>query len=143
MLILAFVLTSCAGSTPPPDVDRVQPMPAQITGDQQLIQGTWLVTHNEISGTPLPKMNGSLFIFHNDGFRLGDDPPGYERFAMDPASSPKRIDFAIDSPPVIRGIYMFHGDALILCTAEAGKARPTKFETSPGTKTILTKLKRR
>jgi len=65
---------------------------------------------------------------------------------VDASKTPKAIDLTpLDGPDKGKtslGIYEIKGDELRLCTAEAGKDRPTEFSAKEGSGQILTVLKR-
>ena len=118
--------------------------PTELRGDYQAIQGTWTVVHNEMRLQTTPKLHGALHIFEGDRFRLGDEsPPARERFVLDETTNPKRIDFDVDNPPRILGIYRLEGSRLIVCTGGPGEPRPTRFKTWTFNENILTVLERR
>ena len=142
VMISAVLLASCNGrpgaAERPPGGARTQ-----LTGDYLRLQGAWEVVYNELKRKPTPELHGSLFIFRQDRFRLGDDPPGDERYVLDETWNPKWIDFDDGRPPRILGIYALEGDRLTICTGGPGEARPTAFETSRSAGTVLTRLVRR
>ncbi len=135
LLPLAALLTACATTSSVPG--KTGP----LTGDEKLLQGSWIVTHNEIMRAPTPELVGRVHIYEGRRFRLDTDI-GSEEFRVDEQSNPKRIDFDDGRLPVIQGIYKLDGDHLIICTAAAGRARPTAFATSLGSRSILTVLVR-
>lgn len=111
-----------------------------LAGDYVAIQGTWIVTHNEIAKIVLPEMHGRHFIFRDNQFHLDGDTRT-ETFVLDEKSDPKRIDF-ISGSSVIKGIYKLQKNVLTLCTAPPGTARPSRFGSSRDSRVILTIVKR-
>jgi uncharacterized protein (TIGR03067 family) len=99
------------------------------------------VTYNELKGVRSGGIEGALFIFEKDRFRLGTDS-GSERFAVDETTLPKRIDFDDGHLPMVRGIYLLNGDTLTICSTGPGNPRPTEFKSSVFSTAILTKLER-
>lgn len=141
--LVSMLLAGCARSVRGEFAAAPSPraIPAHLTGDYVALQGTWIVTHNELSKTVIAEMRGREFIFQDNQFRL-DGGAGAETFVLDEQSRPKGIDF-VSGSSVIKGIYMVQADALVLCTAPSGDERPTDFKTSRATRVILTELRRR
>lgn len=135
LLPLAALLTACA--TTPTVPARMGP----LSGDEKLLQGSWVVTHNEMMRVPTPELVGRLHIYEGRRFRLDADS-GSEEFRVDEQSNPKRIDFDDGRLPVIQGIYTLDGNRLTLCTGAPGRPRPTAFSTSFRSKSVLTVLVR-
>lgn len=135
LLSLAALLTACA-TTPTVPTRR-----GPLSGDEKLLQGAWVVTHNEIMRVPTPELVGRVHTYEGRRFRLDTDS-GSEEFRVDEQSNPKRIDFDDGRLSVIQGIYALAGDRLTICTGAPGRPRPTAFATSFGSKSILTVLVR-
>lgn len=106
-------------------------------GDRERIQGTWFGSVIEQGKEqPMPKEN--RVVIKSDLFLLvypKDDPMGW-RYTIDPAKSPKEMDWIVELDPghPIRqlAIYELDGDTLKICSAAAGQPRPTKFESKQG-----------
>ena len=63
-------------------------------------------------------------------------------YRIDPAQSPKQIDLTTQFDTVLKGIYTFEGDRLLICVAkQEDDPRPTAFEASGGSDRILYRLK--
>ena len=140
-LLLAVLLSGCAYRETPFD-RSIDLLAAAPSGDYFRLQGSWVVVHNELRTMAFPQMNGRLFIFEGDRFRLDTDT-GSERYAIDESTVPKRIDFYDGRRPLIRGIYTVDAEDLVICAGAPGKPRPTEFRTGVFSGNILTKLKRR
>lgn len=138
--ILCLTLASCRSTASRLDAP-IPAAPKSLSGDYARLQGTWVVIHNEEKGVPLTEMAGALFHFEGDRFHIGNET-GSERFAIDETTSPKRIDFDDGRLPMIRGIYRFDGDRLVICSGDAGDPRPTEFKTSFFSGDVLTVLER-
>ena len=141
ILAAIVLLSSCASQLSTNSGTELAPFPGKLAGDYKRIQGSWVVTSNEIKKQSLPQMAGAVFYFsENQHWITGDK--GREWFALDENRSPRAIDFYDKKAPSIRGIYKIEGDRLTLCTAAPGHSRPTDFSTSPFTGTILTTTQR-
>ena len=84
-LLLAASLVACA-TTP-----GVPPATGPLSDGEQLLQGSWVVTHNEMMGVPIPEMVGRVHIYEGRRFHLDTDS-GSEEFRVDEHSNPMRID---------------------------------------------------
>jgi uncharacterized protein (TIGR03067 family) len=131
------LLTACANVRIAPVAARTGP----LVGDEQRLQGSWIVTHNELMHTDTPWLLGRVHIYFGRRFRLDTDT-GSEEFRIDEQRDPKRIDFDDGRRPLIQGIYKLEGDRLTVCTGAPGTPRPSAFTTSYWNKSILTILVR-
>jgi uncharacterized protein (TIGR03067 family) len=132
-----WLVTACASVRTAPVVARTGP----LVGDEQMLQGSWKVTHNELMHIDTPWLLGRVHIYFGRRFRLDTDT-GSEEFRIDEQSEPKRIDFDDGRRPLIKGIYKLEGDRLTVCTGAPGDPRPSNFATSYLNKSILTILVR-
>jgi uncharacterized protein (TIGR03067 family) len=136
-LPLCVLLSACATVCTPPVAARTGP----LVGDEQRLQGSWKVIHNELMRTQTPQMLGRVHIYFGRRFRLDTDR-GSEEFRIDEQPDPKWIDFDDGHNPLIQGVYKLEGDRLTVCTGAPGDPRPTNFATSLSNKSILTVLVR-
>jgi uncharacterized protein (TIGR03067 family) len=136
-LPICILLSACATVHTPPVAATTGP----FVGDEQRLQGSWKVIHNELMRTQTPQMLGRVHIYFGRRFRLDTDK-GSEEFRIDEKSEPKRIDFDDGHNSLIQGIYKLEGDQLTICTGAPGDPRPTSFATSLWNKSILTILVR-
>jgi uncharacterized protein (TIGR03067 family) len=136
-LSTCVLLSACATNRTP----SVSATTGPLVGDEQRLQGSWKVIHNEIMRRQTPELFGRVHIYSGRRFRLDTDK-GSEDFRIDAQSEPKRIDFDDGHHPPIQGIYKIDGDQLTLCTGAPGAPRPTNFTTSQWNKSILTVLVR-
>jgi uncharacterized protein (TIGR03067 family) len=137
ILAVLVLLSSCAPQLSKNSSTELPPFTGKLAGDYKRIQGSWIVTSNEIRKQSLPQMTGAVFYFSGNQHWITGDK-GREWFALDETHSPKSIDFYDKIAPSIRGIYKIEGDRLTLCTAAPGYPRPTEFSTSLFRGTILT-----
>ena len=140
-LALAVLSLSCS-STGRLTGPELVPLAGQPSGDYVQLEGSWIVTYNELRKVPTPERAGATFNFKENRFWISGDT-GHEWFAVDSSRSPKAIDFYDHKSQTIRGIYELNGSELTLCTAAPGESQPTAFKTSPLSGTILTKLRRK
>lgn len=140
-LALAVLCSSCS-STSGLTGSELTPLSGKVSGDYVQLEGSWIVTYNEMKKIALPEMAGATFNFKDNKHWVSGDS-GFEFFAVDSTQNPKAIDFYDNRSQTIRGIYELNGSELVLCTAAPGKPRPTKFETSAFSGTVLTKTRRK
>jgi uncharacterized protein (TIGR03067 family) len=140
-LALAVLCSSCTSTSSLITGPELPPLTGTPAGDYVRLDGSWIVTYNERNKVALTEMTGATFQFKGNRHRISGDR-SFEWFAVDSSRSPKTIDFYDNRSPTIRGIYELNGSELVLCTAAPGKPRPTKFETSPFSGTVLTKTRR-
>ncbi|MCE9564792.1 MAG: TIGR03067 domain-containing protein [Planctomycetes bacterium] len=112
--------------------------------DQELFEGIWLIIGLEANGKAEPEQNykGNTLTFTKDKATLkeGKHAPIEFGSVLDPSKLPKTIDLMAKAV-VIRGIYKFEGEELVLCLS-IGANRPTEFATKPGGDTEIFTLKR-
>src|SRR5262245_38149427 len=113
--------------------------------DQEKLQGTWKAEKAvrggmETGADELSKMSiefkGNKAIPKRDG----NDEKEAE-YKLDDSKKPKTIDVSTPDGKQIKGIYEIDGDSLKLCFVEEGD-RPTKFESTEGSKVMYLVLKR-
>ena len=147
LIFFFLVCPLCAAPVSCTTARSTAPLPQRtgpLSGDEILLQGSWIVLRNEIAHVQTPDLRGRLHIYSGRSFRLDTDPEtDGEIFRIDEASTPKRIDFDDGRNPLIQGIYVLHGDRLTLCTGAPGAPRPVTFRTSFFDRSILTVLVRK
>jgi uncharacterized protein (TIGR03067 family) len=112
-------------------------------------------TYEEVvlDGKALPQWKTNKLIIKGNSFILHEIRDGKEiawesTISIDPTCNPKAYDQDCTyasrlSPPRFSGIYALDGDRLTLCNNNvAGKPRPQSFESPPGSKLMLSKLRR-
>ena len=131
-LIAALFLIAAA---PPEDAVR---------REQSKLDGYWRMVSVEVDGAKMPaqQVNDFSLKFKGDkftSFRAGEKKTG--TFTIDPTKKPKTLDIVLDDGPD-KGktwslIYTLEGDRLQICGREAGKDRPTSFDTKDQKDVIL------
>jgi RNA polymerase sigma factor (sigma-70 family) len=113
--------------------------------DLDRIQGTWGISDVTIAGNPVPPQ-GTQMIFEGNSCKLvlADGTVVPMRFALNPATTPKRIDLSIflPQPMPARGIYELSGDELRICYSMQGAPRPVEFASHENTTELLYRLRR-
>src|SRR6266699_696820 len=80
-LPICALLSACATVRTPP----VKATTGPLVGDEQRLQGSWKVIHNELMRTRTPQMLGRVHIYFGRCFRLDTDN-GSEEFRIDEQS---------------------------------------------------------
>ena len=102
--------------------------------------GTWTLSSGEMNGKELTEkqLKGGKLVIKGENYTvtLPEQEPVKGKQKLDPSKDPKTIDIKDSSGPhkdkTCLGIYEIKGDELRVTFAEAGKPRPTKFATTPG-----------
>ena len=122
------------------------PLSAQDAGqdDLQTLQGEWTVAAAEQGGRPFDVIVGGVLTITGDQFALvtatGNELAGQIR--LDPAQSPRQLDFVHDDGLLWEAIYVAEADFFRLNYVEASPEtpRPTMFVTgsdTPGTVIVM------
>lgn len=109
--------------------------------DRDKLQGTWKVQNGRLNGKDIPPglLTKWRVVIDGDNVNLKNGMRDQSfTFALDPSQKPAAIDFDGKA----KGIYLLKGNTLKLCWAKAGKDRPTKFVSKPGSEIVLFFLKR-
>jgi len=134
--------------------------------EMKKLQGTWVMVSGEMEGEKLSeeqvkKIPKFVLVFVDESVSLkkyarGEDAPPQVlfkgTFKLDPSQKPKTIDIKIledinenlNKGKTVPGIYELDGATLRWCAPEPGSKadRPKAFSTKPGTKHMLSVLKR-
>ena len=118
--------------------------------DKSQLQGEWTMVSGERDGHAFP----ADFIQRSKRVAKGDEVTVTlqgqlfmkAKFTLDPAKSPKSIDYSVTGGPYAGkaqlGIYQFDGDKVTFCFSTPGKERPTAFSTQPNDGRTLSVWKR-
>ena len=111
---------------------------ADKKADKEKLQGTWKFVSVWDQGEERPWPDGNRLVITSDMMKITypkDDPMAW-KYTIDPSKDPKEMEWTVEIDPghPIRqpAIYSLDGDALKICSAAAGKPRPTKFESKKG-----------
>lgn len=124
--------------------------------DQELLQGTWVMTAKEFMGKKASedeiKKLGTHVVFKGDAVTVSSLDAGERvvvsegRFKLDPGTKPKAMDLAITSGPskgkTGLAIYEVDGDTLKVCYSLDEEKRPTRFAGPPDNEWLLLVYKR-
>ena len=130
------------------------PQDDAVKKEREKMQGDWKVVSSEEDGNPTPDfiVQAVKLTIKGDQISLKGVEDLAERFGkvtftLDPATTPKIMDFKIvavkDKDNSHEGIYELKGDELKLCiTTRSGGNRPDEFKTKAGSNRVLVVLKR-
>lgn len=119
-----------------------------VEDDLAGLQGHWSMVSVERDGQAYPGGPGSTRVAEGDEttVTVGGQLFMKAKFTLDPAKTPKAIDYAVTGGPYSGqrqlGIYELHGDTVKFCFAVPGKDRPTEFSTQAGDGRTLSVWKR-
>ena len=120
----------------------------ELSRDRDLLGGNWEIQGITDDGETLSANLIRAKIAEDGMVRIGvrgvsvksprDDQKKLWAYRIDPAQSPKQIDVTTQFDTVLKGIYTFEGDRLLVCVAkQEDDPRPTAFEASDGSDRIL------
>lgn len=117
-----------------------------MKSDMKTLQGAWNMVSLEMEGQKYPH-GWSQIVVKGDRFTSLNMGAEYEgKMVVDESASPKTFDLHYDKGPekgnMSLGIYEIDGDTWKICIGLAGKKRPSKFASAPGTGHSLEILKR-
>ncbi|QEH33345.1 hypothetical protein OJF2_18460 [Aquisphaera giovannonii] len=129
-----------------------KPSQGELTRDRDLLGGTWRVEAIEDDGQSLSADIIQAKIADGGLVRIGvrgistvsprDEEKRLWAYRIDPARSPKHIDITTQYDTVLKGIYTFQGDRLLLCIAKSeDQSRPTSFDAPNGSGQMFYKLR--
>ncbi len=112
-------------------------------GDQEKLQGKWIVTSGVMDGAEIPKdqlkgqmtFKGNKYAFTSGE---GEGEAGSGTFRIDPSRNPKTMDAVPADGPAqgqtVEEIYELKGDTLKICLTLPGTGgkRPTEFNSTEG-----------
>ena len=146
-LLLPILLSALA-----PGDDGWKPTNAELQRAHEMLAGSWQFVSIDDKGEKLgPKLVETRFA--RDGIltiadrqlAIVNPVTGEKRTAtyrIDPSKTPRRIDLFTRDDRILRGIYKFENDNLIICLQPGeGKDLPQEFTSPDGSDLILIRLK--
>lgn len=117
------------------------------SAEMKKLEGTWQLVSAVKDGKQTPEevvkkirvvIKGGMHTVYFGDEAVAKDIP----FSVDPATNPKSTVDKLPDGKEIKGIYKLDGDTLTSCVAEAGKERPSEFDSKPGSGHTLRVFKR-
>jgi uncharacterized protein (TIGR03067 family) len=111
--------------------------------DLERFQGTWYLVLAMQDGKTLPEdqVKETTIVFKADAFRYPESaeyaPSKSGTIKLDETKTPKEIDAISTDKETMLGIYALEEAGYKVCFAPAGKPRPTKMGSAPGSGYIL------
>lgn len=132
--------------------DRPRATAQEIARDRDLMAGLWDVVSIRDDGESLGTALIRQKVARDGKLRIGsrgvsvtspvDDSRRLWAYRIDPAASPKEIDLINAADSILKGIYTFDDDRLIVCVAkDEDLPRPTAFEAPGGSRQVLYTLR--
>ena len=124
-----------------------------VKKDYERLTGTWILVSAVKDGKEVPEeeVKNTRLITKGDKFTISGDPglgtSGAGTFTIDPSKNPKTVDSVQSEGPdagtTVLGIYEIIDDnAKRACWAPPGQARPSGFNSKPGSGHLLQVWKR-
>jgi uncharacterized protein (TIGR03067 family) len=144
--LLPILLAVCGDEPPTP-----RPSESDLKQARQLIMGVWqldsIVDNGETLGSMLIKRKVAEGGKVSVGERMiqFDNPVTGDTlvtaYRIDPTTEPRRIDVINNYDRLLRGIYRFEGDQLVVCLQhQEDGPRPTKFEAPERSNLVLLRM---
>lgn len=126
------------------------PTAADEAKDLEALKGTWTVADISYNGKDHSALKLTFSFTGNEIVVEGNDQVKLEyarlKIKLDPATSPKIIDFTVgdgvQKGAAMEGIYDLKNNELRMCIKVFGKDRPNDFTAPAGSSTALLVLKR-
>lgn len=144
-----LALTLCA--TFPSEDDR-RPTEAQLRRDHALLAGVWQYTEYLDNGETLGmqlirtryardgRLSVANRVFQTVNPETGD--VSLRAYRINPATTPRQIDFTTEDDQIQKGIYRFEGDDLLICySKDPSAARPPDFTSEFGSNRVFYRLR--
>jgi uncharacterized protein (TIGR03067 family) len=146
-MLLAIV---CVGLLP---LGLVQAQDDAVKKEREKFQGEWKVASSEEDGRATPDfiVDNLKVVIKGDQITLKGVEDLMKKFGkvtltVDPATTPKIIDFKVEAGTEknskYEGIYEFKGEELKICVSVVSGSRPDDFTTKAGSNRALFVLKR-
>ncbi|MDG3004443.1 TIGR03067 domain-containing protein [Paludisphaera mucosa] len=127
---------------------RNRATPAEIARDRGIMAGLWDIVSIRDDGESLGASLIRQKIAENGRVRIGsrgvsvvsplNDAKRLWAYRLDPATTPKEIDLVTETDSILKGIYTFDDDKLLVCVAKTeDMGRPATFEAPTGSGHIL------
>lgn len=137
---------------PPASHDRPRATQQEIARDRDLMAGLWDISSIRDDGETLGASLIRQKVARDGKLRIGsrglsvtspvDDSRRLWAYRIDPAASPKEIDLINAADSILKGIYTFDDDRMIVCVAkDEDLPRPTAFEAPAGSRNVLYTLR--
>lgn len=142
--MLTYVCLAIGLLVAPPDQSQA------VKEELASLSGTWEIVYLESDGKEqaVEDLKEIRRIQEGDHitWKKGDQTLMELHFAIDPTTSPKRVDSTYttgdNKGKTHLGIYRLEGDDFTMCFGGFDKARPTEFATTPNSGLIVYKAKR-
>jgi uncharacterized protein (TIGR03067 family) len=120
----------------------------ELRRDRDLLGGRWKILSIQDDGETLGSKLIREKIAENGVVRIGsrglsiisptDEHKRLWAYRIDPGPSPKEIDLITQFDAILKGVYTFEGDKLLVCVAKSeDDPRPTEFQAPAGSRRVL------
>jgi uncharacterized protein (TIGR03067 family) len=120
----------------------------ELRRDRDLLGGRWKILSIRDDGETLGSKLIREKIAENGVVRIGsrglsiisptDEHKRLWAYRIDPGPSPKEIDLITQFDAILKGVYTFEGDKLLVCVAKSeDDPRPTEFQAPAGSRRVL------
>ena len=120
-----------------------------VEAELKRFEGTWRFESLVVEGKVVPPegLKTTRLTLKGDTFVMTDPMATYKgTFTLDLGVKPKRIDMAFTEGPeagkTVQAIYELDGDTYKVCVGLAGRGRPERFASEPGSGHALEVLRR-
>lgn len=128
------------------DDDTAVPLPSSVSDPAPELEGEWKMIACEADGHAVPQS----VVDTGKRIARGGQSKTYfgarilmnARYSVDKSAVPHTVDYTLSNGQQPLGIWKFEGDALQICFAPPGKARPSDFTARGGTGHTFTAWKR-
>jgi uncharacterized protein (TIGR03067 family) len=139
-------------SSPARTLTERRPTESELRRERELLGGNWSIESILDNGETLAADLIRTKIAENGIVRVGvrgmsiisprDEQKHLWAYRIDPTQTPRHIDVTTQFDAILKGIYSFEGDRLVLCVAKSEDSpRPSSFEASEGSGRMLYRLR--